>query len=447
MPILVKMPKWGLMMKAGTVTEWLRAEGDRVASGEPLFVVETDKATNDVEAPGDGVLRRIVAREGTEVVVRGAVGVIAVAGEALTDDEVDAFVAAQSVAVMPTPAAAAAAVRPARAPRPADRGDDGRITASPAARKLARELGIDLAAVTATGPGGRITSDDVERATAGAGDADDVREEWLAIDGGGRIYVLSAGSPADPALVFLHGIGGSSASWQGVIGSFADSHNVVAIDLPAHGQSDVPGPADEDDSLSVAGLARTVTDALAAMDLDRVTLVGHSLGGAIATQVALAAPDRVARLVLVDSTGLGEEISPDLVRLLDDAPSGSGSRALLELFFHDQGLVLDAGVAEHHAALSRPGAHDAVRAISGGVFTGDGRQTALDGRLGQIAQPVLVVWGGRDRVVPAAHAEAARSAIADVEVAIIADAGHAPQVEDPGVFAEILAAFLARTAA
>ena len=74
MPILVKMPKWGLMMKAGTVTEWLRAEGDPVAAGEPLFVVETDKATNDVEAPGDGVLRRIVAGEGTEVVVRGAVG-------------------------------------------------------------------------------------------------------------------------------------------------------------------------------------------------------------------------------------------------------------------------------------------------------------------------------------------------------------------------------------
>jgi pyruvate/2-oxoglutarate dehydrogenase complex dihydrolipoamide acyltransferase (E2) component len=76
MPVLVKMPKWGLMMKAGTVTEWLRAEGDAVSAGEPLFVVETDKAINDVEAPGDGVLRRIVAGAGTEVTVSGPVGVI-----------------------------------------------------------------------------------------------------------------------------------------------------------------------------------------------------------------------------------------------------------------------------------------------------------------------------------------------------------------------------------
>src|SRR6476660_9365993 len=122
MPVLVKMPKWGLMMKAGTVTEWLRAEGDAVSAGEPLFVVETDKAVNDVEAPGDGVLRRIVAGEGTEVAVRGAVGVIAVAGESLSDDDVDAFVAAQAVAVLPAPVAAGSVERPVRAPRPADRG-------------------------------------------------------------------------------------------------------------------------------------------------------------------------------------------------------------------------------------------------------------------------------------------------------------------------------------
>jgi pimeloyl-ACP methyl ester carboxylesterase len=443
MPILVKMPKWGLMMKAGTVTEWLRAEGDPVAAGEPLFVVETDKATNEVEAPGEGVLRRIVAGEGTEVVVRGAVGVIAVAGEALSDDDVDAFVAAQSVAVTPAPTAAVV-VRPVRAPRQADRGEDGRITASPAARKRARELGLDLATVTATGPGGRITSDDVERAAAGAGE-DEAREDWLAVGDGVRLYALSAGAPGDPAVVFVHGIGGSSASWQAVIGSFADTHHVVAIDLPAHGQSDIPDPAGSD--YSIAGLARAITEALAQLGLERVTLVGHSLGGAVATRVALAAPDRVARLVLVDSTGLGDEISPDLVRLLGEPPSESGSRALLELFFHDQGLVLDAGVAEHHAALSRPGAHAAVQAIGSGAFGDPGRQAELEGRLEELTQPVLVVWGDRDRVVPAAHAEAARTAIPDVQVAIIPDAGHAPQVEDPAAFAEALAAFLARTEA
>lgn len=95
MPILVKMPKWGLMMKAGTVTEWLRAEGEAVRAGEPLFVVETDKTVNDVDAPADGVLRKIVAEAGTEVPVTGAVAVLALPDEELSDAAVDAFVAAQ----------------------------------------------------------------------------------------------------------------------------------------------------------------------------------------------------------------------------------------------------------------------------------------------------------------------------------------------------------------
>jgi pyruvate dehydrogenase E2 component (dihydrolipoamide acetyltransferase) len=444
MPIVAKMPKWGLMMKSGTVTGWFRAEGDPVSAGEPLFTVETDKAVNDVEAPRDGVLRRIVAGEGTVVAVSGPVAVITAAGETLTDDEVDDFVTAQTTALRPLPtgAGAAGAVRPARAPRTADRAADGRITASPAARKRARELGLDLAAVTATGPGGRITSDDVERAAAGDDGEPEPREDWLEIGAGGRLYAISAGSSSNPPIVFLHGIGGSSASWQAVIGSFAATHHVVAIDLPAHGQSDVPDPARTD--YSVRGLAQAVTEALAVLGLERVTLVGHSLGGAVATGVALAAPDRVARLVLVDSTGLGDDISPDLVRLLDAPPSDSGSRALLELFFDDRRLVLDAGVNEHHAALGRPGAHAAVRAISSLAFADASQRVTLDGRSAEITQPVLVVWGGRDRVVPVAHAEAARTAIADVEVAIIPDAGHAPHVEQPAAFAAILARFLAR---
>ena len=183
--------------------------------------------------------------------------------------------------------------------------------------------------------------------------------------------------------------------------------------------------------------------ALDRLGLERFTLVGHSLGGAIARTAALASPDRVTRLMLVDSSGLGAEISPDLLRLLDEPPSLAGSRALLELFFDDQRLVLDAGVAEHHTALSRPGAHAAVRAIRDAAF--GGHEPAAVAR--RTARPdhaaVLVVWGERDRVIPAAHAEHARAAIADVEVEIIPDAGHTPHVEQPVAFTAILARFLA----
>ncbi len=76
MPTLVKMPKWGLTMTTGKVTDWLAVEGAEVVAGEPLFVVETEKAVNDVEAPSDGVLRKIVADIGSEVAVAGAVAAL-----------------------------------------------------------------------------------------------------------------------------------------------------------------------------------------------------------------------------------------------------------------------------------------------------------------------------------------------------------------------------------
>src|SRR5581483_8013499 len=94
MPILVKMPKWGLTMKAGTITQWLRAEGAAVAAGEPLLTVETDKAANEVEAPEAGVLRKIVAPEGAEVPVSDPLAVLAAPGETLGDDDVAAFLEA-----------------------------------------------------------------------------------------------------------------------------------------------------------------------------------------------------------------------------------------------------------------------------------------------------------------------------------------------------------------
>jgi pyruvate dehydrogenase E2 component (dihydrolipoamide acetyltransferase) len=442
MPILVKMPKWGLMMKEGTVTEWLRAEGDAVAAGDPLFVVETDKAVNDVEAPGPGVLRRIVADAGTVVDVSGPVAVIAADGETLTDEAVDAFLERAAPARAAAAAGGAAAARATRAPRAAERDEAGRVKASPAARKLARELGIDLATVTATGGGGRVTSEDVERAAAGGGEGDDgaVREEWLDVGDGLRVYALSAGPGDAPAVVFLHGIGGSSTSWQGVVEAVAAGHRVVALDLPAHGQSDVPGAGAV--GYDLAALADVVTRALALLAIERATLVGHSLGGAIAVAAAAAEPASVDRLVLVDPVGFGDEIAPELLALLDAAPSEAGSHALLELFFHDPALVLETGVREHHEALARPGAHAAVRAIRGHVFGDDRQAVRLDATLGALAQPVLVVWGEHDRVVPAAHAEAARATRADAEVAVVPGAGHAPQVEAPEAFTAVLLEFL-----
>ncbi|MGD1993222.1 MAG: dihydrolipoamide acetyltransferase family protein, partial [Anaerolineae bacterium] len=142
MPIEIVMPKFGLTMTQGTLVEWLKAEGDVVEKGEPLFEIESDKVVLEVEAPASGVLAKVLAAPGDMLPVGEVIGLIAAPGE-----EVEAA---------PAPAA-----EPAEAePRPE------RIKASPVARHIAEEKGLNLAQIEGTGPGGRIVKKDVEQAAA-----------------------------------------------------------------------------------------------------------------------------------------------------------------------------------------------------------------------------------------------------------------------------------------
>ena len=150
----IVMPKLGLTMTEGTVSKWLKKVGDEVKEGEPLFEGETDKLTNTIEASASGVLRHIFVEEGTTVPLFGKLAIVAAADEDISALMGDAAPAA-AAAVPEAAAAAPAPAAPVRAP-----GE--RIVAAPAAKKLAKELGIDLALVPGTGPNGRITLDDVK---------------------------------------------------------------------------------------------------------------------------------------------------------------------------------------------------------------------------------------------------------------------------------------------
>ena len=442
MPTLVKMPKWGLTMTAGTVTGWIASEGEAVSAGAPLLTVETDKAVNDVEAPADGVLRKIVAEAGTEVPVSGPVAVIAAPNETLSDEEIAALVAtaAQKAAGAAT---ASAGTRASREARTAARDESGRVNASPAARKLAKELGIDLASVEATGPGGRITSEDVERAAAAeAGvDAGGVREELVALPDGRRLFAIVAGpQDATPPLVFLHGLGGTQATWTNVLAGLVEQRRVAAIDLPGHGRSDKPDPATAD--YSVGGLAATIAQVIETMGLEPAVLVGHSLGGAVAMQIALDRPDAARGLVLIDSAGLGREINPELLDRVEAEPSPDEARRLLELFYENKRLVLDRGVEEMYRARLSPGADAALRAAATANFGRDGQRIGLRERLGELTVPVMVVWGELDRVIPVAHAEASLEAITGVWLEVIEGVGHVPQVEAAPALTRLLDRFV-----
>lgn len=153
----VVMPKLGLTMTEGKIAAWLKKEGDAVKSGEGLFDVETDKLTNTIEASSDGILRKIIVAEGETVPCLEAIAIIAGA-----DENIDGLVGASAAA----PAAAAETEKPASAAAPSAppaAAAGGVVVASPAAKKLAKDKGIDLAQVAGTGPKGRITIEDVEK--------------------------------------------------------------------------------------------------------------------------------------------------------------------------------------------------------------------------------------------------------------------------------------------
>ena len=173
----VKLPRLGQGMESGTIVRWLKAEGEQVAKGEPLYEVDTEKVTQEVEAEADGVLLKIAVQEG-EVPVGVTVAFIGQEGEAVPESSGNGAGPAEAEpagAERPAEAPArepereagrAAAAQEAEAQPVAAARTDGRIKASPLARRIARERGIDLAQVRGTGPEGRIVAEDVERAEA-----------------------------------------------------------------------------------------------------------------------------------------------------------------------------------------------------------------------------------------------------------------------------------------
>ncbi len=148
----VKMPQLGLTMEEGTVTKWVKQEGDAVKAGEVLLEITTDKLTSEVESEHDGVLLKIVAQEGEDIPVKGLLAYIGEAGETVGDAP------APASAPAPTSAPVAAETKPVSIPSPAA---GGRVRISPLAKKTAAKLGVDYATVTGTGPLGRIVQRDI----------------------------------------------------------------------------------------------------------------------------------------------------------------------------------------------------------------------------------------------------------------------------------------------
>ena len=269
---------------------------------------------------------------------------------------------------------------------------------------------------------------------------------------GHRIRYRIAGS--GPVLLLVHGITGSSLTWEQVMGQLAEDHTVIAPDLLGHGDSAKPRG-----DYSLGAYASGLRDLLALLGHDRATIVGHSLGGGIAMQYAYQFPERVERMVLVDSGGLGREVS-----LLLRSASLPGAELVLPLLAAEPLRNVAGAVARGLSYVGvRPGAdlremgrgfaslgdfearRAFVQTVRGIIEPGGQRVSARD-RLYLAAElPVLVVWGERDPMIPVEHGRVAHREMPGSRLEVFELSGHFPHCDQPERFVSVLRDFVATT--
>src|SRR5689334_18722009 len=257
-----------------------------------------------------------------------------------------------------------------------------------------------------------------------------------------------------PLLVLIHGIAGSSDTWNDVIEPLAEHHTVIAPDLLGHGESAKPRG-----DYSLGAFASGVRDLLVGLDIECATVVGHSLGGGIAMQFAYQFPERCERLVLVSSGGLGQDVNPIL-----RAATLPGSEIVLPLLAHAR--VLEAAsivprafakigfragpdmteIARGYQSLSNAEARNAFIHTLRAVIDPTGQRINASDRLYLASMmPTLIIWGCRDRIIPVEHAQPTHEGMPGSALELFDDAGHFPHLDDPLRFARTLEAFFHAT--
>jgi len=267
---------------------------------------------------------------------------------------------------------------------------------------------------------------------------------------GREVSYLDSGQ--GPAVLFIHGLTGSHRNWAHLVDALDDGHRVVAPDLFGHGASAKPRG-----DYSLGAHAATMRDLLDQLGIDKVTLVGHSLGGGIAMQFCYLFPERVERLVLVSSGGLGRDVSPLLrsatlpgaewvlpviaSRWVRERTESVG-RTFARMGWRPSQDVTEAW--RGFTSLADAETRRAFLATTRSVIDPGGQTVTAHDHLPMVTViPTLVVWGTRDRMIPTWHATTAHQAIPGSRVELFEGAGHFPHLDEPERFAELLGEFMA----
>ncbi len=273
---------------------------------------------------------------------------------------------------------------------------------------------------------------------------------FVAVDGR-RTRVRVDGDPDNPPVLLLHGVGRSLEDWAAQCERLAGTHRVITLDIPGFGFSSRPS-----ESVTLAALAQGVADTLDTLgELRPLHVVGNSLGGAVALQLLVLQPHRVASLVLVNSAGFGSEVTfllrmltlPVVGRVATRRTTRASARMLERAIFADRSLASRQRI-EHAVAIGRqPDSGVVMREIARELATGRGVKDDWRAELitaaAQHARPTMILWGDRDRVLPARHLETAQRLMPNATTHLLTGIGHMPQIECPDEFADLMLDFLA----
>jgi pimeloyl-ACP methyl ester carboxylesterase len=277
-------------------------------------------------------------------------------------------------------------------------------------------------------------------------------EEWQIALHGRRVIYRIAGD--GPPVVLIHGMLNSSSHWQSVAMELARDHTVIAPDLIGHGDSAAPRG-----DYSLGAHAASIRDLLAAIGVDRASIVGHSLGGGVAMQFFYQFPQRVERLVLISSGGLGREVSPML-----RTAALPGVSALLSLTIQPRVLEALAGggrrlreralaggvylqaIARALRPLENADARQAFLTTLRSVIDVHGQRVSATDRLYLLeSMPTMIVWGERDNTIPLEHGRRAHEAIPHSYFRTLPGVAHFPHLEDPDGLSRLLREFIRET--
>lgn len=422
----ILVPQVGQDLTEAKVVELHVKLGDTVKKGDLVAVVESEKASFDVEAFAEGVVISLPYKEGDTATVLEPLMVLGAEGETVA--EADAPAASEEKAPAQPVVAEAASPAPEPSAAVADVSAEtvsGVQRSSPVARREAAANGLGLDRIAGTGPAGAVVLRDVEKALAAGAGAPAVA--------GGALSLKTLRDGQGSPIVFIHGFGADLSAWRPMVGQLPVGLPIMALDLPGHGGSMGHG------ATRFADIVEAVGQSLRGIN-GGIHLVGHSLGSGVAAALTDRGDLDVRSLTLISPAGLGAFVDGDYIDGFLAARSEEALGAWMRRLVHDPASLAPVLIRATLAAREAPGLTEAQTRVARGVFEGSTQLFSTADALRRFRGPCTVIAGNEDAIL--SMKEACARLPAHVALHRLEGVGHLPQVEA----ADLVQTLIMRTA-